>query len=57
VALDIEDIIDRYIERFGEEPEFTGISWTNDFPVEEIMAAINTGIPYKEISPPAGVKT
>ena len=50
-----EEILQKYRERFGEEPHFTGINFDQEFPIEAIWAAIQTGIPYIEDEIPEGI--
>ena len=52
-----EDIIDMYIERFGEKPQLQGGNWWEAYPVDKVWAAIQTGIPIKEDPYPEGVDT
>lgn len=55
--MDTADIIKMYVDKFGEEPQFSTASWMRDYPVERVWAAIETGIPIKETQPPKGVLT
>jgi len=51
------DIIKMYVDKFGEEPQFSPASWMQGYPIERVWAAIKTGIPIKETQPPRGVRT
>lgn len=52
----VNPILERYKERFGEYPVFTGINFDDDFPYDELMNAIETQIPYTEQQVPDGAK-
>lgn len=50
-----DELIARYVEKFGEEPVFTGVAAFEGFPFEAIYDAIESGVPYNEDEVPEGI--
>ena len=52
-ALTFEDILDEYVNKFGEKPIFTGRNWElSNFELAELLlTSIKKGEPYKEEEP------
>ena len=48
-----EDLWQEYVEKFGEEPQFSG--WDLSPPTERLIEALETGIPIKEPPVPLGI--
>lgn len=53
---DYKRLLELYVEKFGQEPQFTGWNWTVN-PHELIIEAIETGVPIKEPPVPKGTFT
>jgi hypothetical protein len=57
-ALEAQDIIDLHIKKFGVEPIITGVNFNDSLEIfENILQAIEDGIPYTEKEVPNGVLT
>lgn len=52
----VNPILERYKERFGEYPDFTGINFDDDFPYDELVKAVETGVAYREQAVPENAK-
>lgn len=50
------DLVREYKQKFGEEPNITGIEWVQD-PVELIVEALDTGVAIKQRQVPEGIDT
>ena len=50
-----EDLWDEYVEKFGEEPHFSG--WDTSPVTERLIDALETGVPIKEPPLPPGILT
>lgn len=45
--IDITDIIEMYIDKFGESPEFGPMDFDKQYPIDAVIDAINSGKPIK----------
>jgi len=52
----VEDIIQEYKKRFGRYPDFNGSSFDEDYPVERVLNALESGVPISEPQIPEGIK-
>lgn len=57
-ALNFEDIVAMHVDEFGVEPVITGMKYASQEDlIDEIIGAINLGIPYVEQEVPDGALT
>ena len=54
-TLNYEDVVNLYIEAFGEAPEITGGSlWDSGSIIERLLDAIDSGVPFVDSTVPDG---
>jgi|14BtaG_2_1085337.scaffolds.fasta_scaffold138410_1 hypothetical protein len=44
----VEEVIQQYRKKFGEYPKFNGSQFDEPYPIERVLAAIETGIKIDE---------
>lgn len=44
-VLEEKDIVDMYKQMFGGLPSITGINWNKPYPIDEMVEAIDSGVP------------
>ena len=50
--MDPEDIIELYRKKFGRLPPIASTSWTKEYPIEEIIDAIDSNTPIEPTPEP-----
>tara|TARA_R110000744_G_scaffold370653_1_gene481309 strand:+ start:519 stop:698 length:180 start_codon:yes stop_codon:yes gene_type:complete len=51
-VLEESDIVNMYKEKFGSIPKLTGTNWNYPYPIDEMIAAISSGIPMPDEEEP-----
>lgn len=51
-VLEDKDIVDMYKQTFRSLPSITGINWNKPYPIDEMVEAIDSGVPIPDEEEP-----